>query len=47
MDDFRKISLQLAKNLFDDQVTEFFEICVAKFGVQKVHDFMEIQLMHS
>ncbi len=33
IEDFRKLSIMLAKNLFEEQVLEFFNISVEKFGV--------------
>jgi hypothetical protein len=47
IEDFRKLALLLSKNLISDSVTEFFTQSVNKFGVTKVKDFMEIQLMHN
>ena len=47
IEDFRKLALLLAKNLISDSVTDFFTQSVDKFGITKVRDFMEIQLMHN
>ena len=42
------MALLLARNLkSEDAIKEFFGQAVEKFGVKKVKDFMEIQLMHS
>ena len=47
IEDFRKLALLLAKNLISDSVTDFFTQSVDKFGITKVREFMEIQLMHN
>lgn len=33
IEDFRKLAIPLAKNINNDQVEEFFRICVDKFSL--------------
>jgi len=47
IEDFRKLALLLSKNLREEPVIDFFMQSVEKFGINKVRDFMEIQLMHN
>jgi hypothetical protein len=47
LEDFRKLSQLLVKNLHLSIVGEFFTIAYERFGAQRVKNFMEIQLMHA
>lgn len=47
IEDLRKISIYLAKNIKAIEVKDFIQQCGEQFGVKKVREFMEIQLMHS
>mmetsp|Transcript_22838 Transcript_22838/g.22090 ORF Transcript_22838/g.22090 Transcript_22838/m.22090 type:complete len:165 (-) Transcript_22838:1806-2300(-) len=47
IEDFRKVSVHLAKNIQCIEVKDFFCQAVEVQGEQKVREFMEIQLMHS
>ena len=47
MEDFRKLSILLAKSIKHIEVKDFFSEVIDKFGVVKVKEFMEIQLINS
>ncbi len=51
--DLRKIIIYITISALDKKVstsdtgTDFLKNCVAKFAIEKVKEFMEIQLMHN